>query len=168
MNNLVNSIAKETPVAEDRPVEPRQVARYQFSSEPMVELSLTPLLIEDVETEIKDAFEVHGKDYVKDASLTDDIGERAVQEIDLLIRLSNPTTTHNPDWLLESEETTTLAKITNREDFAEAYREHLVETYEVPEAVAEDLIEVIVNILEAYEPAILTHYSAEQGESPVA
>lgn len=161
MNSLVNAIAKETVVTDDRPTEPQKVARYQFVSTPMVELALTPLLIEDVETEIKEAFELHGKPYVRDVSLIDDVGERAVSEIDLLTRLSNPESQHNPEWLVDAEEPTILAKITSREDLVTDYRQHLVDTYEISDDVAGELVDVIITIVESYETPVLAHYSEE-------
>jgi hypothetical protein len=167
MNSLVNSIAKEVAVTEERPTEPDKVERSQYFSGPMVELSLAPLMIEDVESEIKEAFESHGVPYVKDVSLIDDVGERAVQEIDLLIRLSNPETQYAPDWLLDSEEPTVMAKILGREDFVSTYREHLVETYEISDDVAGELLEVIIAIVDTYEEPIINHW-ADTGESPVA
>lgn len=162
MNNLVNAIASEASVvSDDRPTEPQKVARFQYVSTPMIELSLDPLSIDDVETEIKETFEVHGKPYEKDVSLIDDIGERAVLEIDLLIRLSNPESQHNPEWLVEAEEPTILSKITNREDLVTGYREHLVDTYDMTDDIAGDLVDVIVSIVDSYEPPILTHYSEQ-------
>lgn len=161
MNNLVNAIANETVGSDDRPTAPEKVARYQFVSTPMVELSLAPLLIEDVETEIKEAFEAHGKPYVRDVSLIDDVGERALVEIDLLIRLSNPDSQFNPEWLQEAEESTILAKISNREDLASDFRQQLADSYGISDDIASDLVDVVVNIVSSYEVPILEHYSEE-------
>jgi hypothetical protein len=161
MNNLVNSIAKEVAVTDERPTEPDKVARSQYFSGPMVELSLAPLMIEDVESEIKEAFESHAAPYVRDVSLIDDVGERAVQEIDLLIRLSNPETQYAPEWLLDSEEPTVMAKNLGRDDFVQTYREHLVETYDITDEVAGELLDVIVSIVDAYEAPIINHYGDE-------
>lgn len=131
-----------------------------FISARMSTVGISPVPETVVENLIKEAWDdVEESEYVQNPALVKDVGERLVEELDLLARLMNPKTTYQPDWYDEhDDDQTPLTAILGRSAFAEDYRTHLVEVFELPEEVADSIMEDLGKLVEEQETTITEYY----------
>jgi hypothetical protein len=151
------SSAKETAAVAEA-VKPANAT--VFHSARLATVGVLPIPESVVEDMIKEAwFDAEDADYVQNPALIKDVGERIVEELDLLARLMNPKTTYQPDWYDEhDDEQTPLNAVLGRTAFAEDYRSHLMEVYELAEEAADAIIDDIKEYIEGQETTISEYY----------
>lgn len=173
MNALVNSLTSEpktdlaasTTNATNDPVAAKDIdsddeAEDGYVGERMVDVGIDPLTPADIEFGLKSIFDANSTEYVKNQALIDDVGQRIVDELELMIRMLNPDSQYRPEWFVYNEDETVLTAITTRDDLTEVYRDSLVETYElITEEIADDIVEYIAGVVSDHE-AIASEYYA--------
>lgn len=134
-----------------------------YVGERMVDVGIEPIRTSAIEAELKTIFEANNIPYVRNPALINDIGQRIVDELELMIRMINPESTYRPEWYEEAEDQTVLAAIVGRDDLVGAYRDGLVETYDnVSEDIADAIVDFIVGVVSDHESTADEYYTAAE------
>jgi len=174
MNALVNNLTKKDnePAAAANPTAVSAVVAEAvaddendegFVGERMIDVGIDPIKASDIEAELKTIFSAHGVEYVHNPTLINDVGQRIVDELELMIRMINPESQYNPEWYNRDEDQTVLAAIIGRDDLVDVYRDSLSETHElVNEEIADGIVAYICDVVSDYESMADEHYAAAE------
>lgn len=131
----------------------------------MTSLGISPVVPATIKDELEKIYVEHDQEYSNESDLARIVGQRIVEEIELLAKLSDPRSTSVPEWLDEESENTLLYDLVHRDELQEDFPESLIETYGVPENIAEEIVDLVERYLTAADIPIAAFY-AENTPAP--
>ena len=127
--------------------------------ERMIEIGAQGIKVDDLEKHISDIYTDSNLDYKSNQDMINDIGAVIIDNIELLIRMSNPESTYDPEWYNPDEETSVLEAIVRRDELEKDYKTRLVEVFNVPEVVASNIVDLVIETVSQYETIASNHYT---------